>query len=159
MKEALVCYRGSPTSVANEKLARLLPVRWTPGNEQRYHVKMTDQGRDLHWLADVGWQADVDPLAQLPSLADAADAQRSKPLAIVLATGTRGTGDSSPVVVYQPYGAGRVVVIEGVAVALGVPPAAISETGASLSRALAQHAALAGYRRRSDARAKNEPAR
>jgi hypothetical protein len=110
---ALVCYRGSPTSVANEKLARLLPVRWTAGNESRYRVKMTDQGRDLHWLADVGWESDADPLAQLPALAESAAAERSKPLAIVLATGTQNSGASSPVVVYQPYGAGRVVVIEG----------------------------------------------
>lgn len=110
---ALVCYRGSPTSITNEKLSRLLPVRWTPGSEQRYRVKMTDQGRELHWLADVGWDADTDPLAQLPALADTSEARRSKPLAIVLATGMHGSGEPSPVVVYQPYGAGRVVVIEG----------------------------------------------
>ena len=110
---ALVCYRGSPTSVANEKLGKLLPVRWTPGNKSRYRMRMTDEGRDLHWLADVGRESDSDPLSQLPALAETAAAQRSKPLAIVLATGTHGSGESSPVVVYQPYGSGRVVVIEG----------------------------------------------
>jgi hypothetical protein len=111
---SLVCYRGSPTVQANERLARLLPVKWTPSPEARFHMKMTDQGRDLHWLADAGGAgAEGDSLPRLPTLATTALPERAKPLAVVLAKSVSGAGEESPAVVYQPYGAGRVVVVEG----------------------------------------------
>jgi hypothetical protein len=53
-------------------------------------------------------------LAALPTLASAAQVDRSKPLAVVLAHSVAPDGGAeSPAVVYQPYGTGRVVVIEG----------------------------------------------
>ena len=111
---ALVCYRGSPTAQANERLARLLPVRWTASPESRFHVKMTDQGRDLHWLGDAGGgSGEGESLPRLPTLASTAQPQRSKPLAVVLASSISPAGEGTPAVIYQPYGAGRVVVIEG----------------------------------------------
>jgi hypothetical protein len=111
---SLVCYRGSPTALANERLSKLLPVRWTASPESRFHVKMTEQGRDLHWLGnEPGVFGDVDSLPRLPSLATTSLPERSKPLAVVLARSIAAGGDGSPVVVYQPYGNGRVVVIEG----------------------------------------------
>jgi hypothetical protein len=35
---ALVCYRGSPTSQVNQRLAKLMPVQWTPTPETRFRV-------------------------------------------------------------------------------------------------------------------------
>ena len=111
---ALVCYRGSPTAQANERLAKLLPVKWTASPESRFHMKMTEQGRDLHWLGDtVGDFNGGDSLSRLPTLANSAISERSKPLAVVLAKSVSSAGEGSPAVVYQPYGTGRVVVIEG----------------------------------------------
>ncbi|HEX4796680.1 MAG TPA: hypothetical protein VH370_23005 [Humisphaera sp.] len=112
---SLVCYRGSPTSQNSERLARLLPVKWTSSPESRFRVQMTSQGHDLHWLTDLETGApDQDTLARMPTLAHAAQPQRSKPLAVVLASSlSAGSGEAAPAVVYQTYGAGRVVVIEG----------------------------------------------
>lgn len=111
---ALVCYRGSPTAQVNERLARLLPVRWTPSPETRFRVRMTEQGRDLHWMGDVAGSAvEGDSLQRMPTLVNAAMPERSKPLAVVLAKSVSSGGEGSPAVVYQPYGSGRVVVIEG----------------------------------------------
>ncbi len=111
---ALVCYRGSPTAQANERLARLLPVRWTASPETRFHVKMTDQGRDLHWLGEAAADfGEGDSLPRLPTLASTAQPERNKPLAIVLAKSVSPSGEGAPAVIYQPYGSGRVVVIEG----------------------------------------------
>src|SRR5262249_24600252 len=46
---SMVCYRGAPTAQVNQQLAKLLPVSWTRSSESRFRVKLTDQGRDLHW--------------------------------------------------------------------------------------------------------------
>jgi hypothetical protein len=113
---ALVCSRGAPTVQVNQRLAKLLPVKWTPSREERFRIRLTDDGRDLHWL---GEDAQSDGrLAGLPTLASSAQVDRSKPLAVVLATGVApggegGTSGGAPAVIYQPYGGGRVVVIEG----------------------------------------------
>jgi hypothetical protein len=113
---ALVCSRGAPTVQVNQRLAKLLPVKWTPGREERFRIRLTDDGRDLHWL---GEDAHSDGrLAGLPTLASSAQVDRSKPLAVVLATGVApggegASGGGAPAVIYQPYGGGRVVVIEG----------------------------------------------
>lgn len=110
---SLVCYRGSPTVAQSDSLQRLLPVRWSPTREERFHVQMTEQGREMHWLADNA-ASPGDSLLALPSLATAQHIDKAKPLATVLAVGVGGAGSQpSPAVVYQPYGTGRVVVIEG----------------------------------------------
>lgn len=133
---SLVCYRGSPTVQAHERLARLLPVRWTPSHEARFRMKLTPDGQNLQWFggAGPGGAAPGTPssspdapqavLASLPTLASRAQVDRAKPLAVVLATAVSQDGGSGaalasgapaeqPAVVYQPYGTGRVVVVEG----------------------------------------------
>ena len=109
---SLVCYRGAPTAQVNQGLARLLPVKWTPAHEGRFRVQLTDQGRDLHWFGGTGPAEDRELLG-LPTLATSAQVDRSKPLAVVLATSVAPGGTQNPAVVYQPYGSGRTVVIEG----------------------------------------------
>jgi hypothetical protein len=109
---SLVCYRGAPATQVNQKLSRLLPVKWQPSSETRFRVKLTDQGRDLHWWPAAGANENQ-LLAQLPALARTAQVDQSKPLAVVLATAVSPAGEKDPAVVYQPYGTGRVVVIEG----------------------------------------------
>lgn len=109
---ALVCYRGSPTSLVNEELRRLLPVRWTPSPESRFRVELTRQGRDMHWSLDAAG-GDETVTGRMPSLAAAALPESNTPLAVVLATATGPDGAGRPVVTYHQYGSGRVVVIEG----------------------------------------------
>jgi hypothetical protein len=110
---SLVCYRGAPTAQVNERLARLLPVKWTPGREMRFRMRLTDQGRDLQWLGGEG-VGDDEGLAGMPTLASTAQLDRSKPLAVVLASAVSPAGaQQSPAIIYQPYGSGRVAVIEG----------------------------------------------
>lgn len=109
---SLVCYRGEPVAQVNQRLARLLPVKWTPTHEERFRMRLTDQGRDLHWFGGSGNEED-NALAGLPTLASSAQVDRSKPLAVVLATSVTSGGGEAPAVVYQPYGTGRAVVIEG----------------------------------------------
>jgi hypothetical protein len=109
---ALVCSRGQPVSQVTQTLDRLLPVRWTNAAETRFRVDLTDQGRSLQWLPleqDPSGQA----LHRLPSLATKATIDQVKPLASILAAGTASGERSLPVVSYQPFGAGRVVVVEG----------------------------------------------
>jgi hypothetical protein len=140
---SLVCYRGSPTVQAHERLARLLPVRWTPSHEGRFRMKLTPDGQNLQWFGGAGpggataagaggaggGKASPDApqavLASLPTLASRAQVDRAKPLAVVLATAVSpdgaegapaaapGAPAEQPAVVYQPYGTGRVVVVEG----------------------------------------------
>ncbi|MFI5378465.1 MAG: hypothetical protein ACHRHE_04145 [Tepidisphaerales bacterium] len=104
---ALVCSRGSPTAQISQKLARLMPVRWTPARESHAHISLTPQGRDLQWLPG------SEPMAALPPLARSASVDTSKPLTVVLATVAGDSGKNEPAVVYQPYGTGRVIVVEG----------------------------------------------
>jgi hypothetical protein len=111
---ALVCSRGQPTSQVNQRLGQLLPVRWVPANEARFRVHLTERGRDLRWFPQVGRESSGAALAQLPPLASSSRAEHPKPLAVVLATArAAGSEVEDPVVSYQPYGTGRVVVIEG----------------------------------------------
>lgn len=111
---SLVCYRGSPTAQVSQKLAKLMPVKWTTSSEKRFRVKLTDQGRDLRLSPGTDQPAD-EALAQLPTLASNLQVNQSKPLAVVLATavGSVAGTEDAPAVVYQPYGTGKVVVIEG----------------------------------------------
>lgn len=111
---ALVCSRGQPAPQVNQRLAQLLPVRWTPVRESRFRIQLTERGRDLRWFPELGREASGASLAQLPTLASATRAEQPKPLAVVLATARGQEAEAeSPVVTYQPYGSGRVVVLEG----------------------------------------------
>ncbi len=109
---SLVCFRGPPAAQINQRLGELMPVRWTPTAESRFHLQLTGVGQALRWLST---SSDAkDDLAGLPSLAATARAEAPKALAVVLATGMAGsTGQASPVMSYQPVGNGRVVVVEG----------------------------------------------
>lgn len=111
---ALVCYRGAPTSQTMERLQRLLPVRWSPVAESRFHMTLTERGEDLQWLTSADEPAGNTLLDRLPSLSAAVKIDRVNPLAVVLATSAdEPGGGAQPVLAYQPYGSGRVVVIEG----------------------------------------------
>ena len=109
---ALVCYRGQPMAQVNERLEKLLPVNWRNSRESRFRMTLTDRGRDLRWM-ELRGAGSGDALPFLPTLATTATAEDPKPLATVLATVSGGGGDESPVVTYQPYGGGKVVVVEG----------------------------------------------
>jgi hypothetical protein len=109
---SLVCFRGSPSSQIGQRLGDLMPLRWTPTAETRFHMQLTGAGQALRWLP--AGADGVDPLADLPSLATVARPESAKALAVVLATGASGAGgEAAPVISYQPVGNGRVVAIEG----------------------------------------------
>jgi hypothetical protein len=109
---ALVCYRGQPMAQVNERLEKMLPVQWRTTRESRFRMSLTDRGRDLRWFEPQG-QSSGEALPYLPTLATASSVEEPKPLATVLATVSGDSGEESPVVTYQPYGGGRVVVVEG----------------------------------------------
>jgi hypothetical protein len=106
---SLVCFRGSPVAVLNQQLAAMMPVRWSAGQESRFHPRLTDRGLTADWLSSSG--ADRESLSRLPSLAMRAQPGRPSPLSVVLAES--GEQNGPPVVTYQPYGTGRVVTVEG----------------------------------------------
>jgi hypothetical protein len=111
---SLVCYRGQPAAQVDQRLAQLLPVRWAPAREARFHPSLTERGRTLHWFPSPEREPAAGPFGDLPTLATAARAAQPKPPAVVLATsGARLAEPENPVVTYQPYGTGRVVVLEG----------------------------------------------
>jgi hypothetical protein len=107
---SLVCYRGSPVARANQELAKMLPVRWTPARESRFRLRLTERGQETDWLASARI-GDDGAFEKLPSLATVSSSENPKPLAVVLATSERESGQA--LVTYQPYGTGRVVAIEG----------------------------------------------
>src|SRR5439155_8948943 len=107
---SLVCYCGQPTAQINERLSQLMPVRWAPVREARFHMAPTERGRDARWLPS----GLTDPSVVLPTLSTASRAEPSKPLTVVLAAARSGReAGEEPAVTYQQYGSGRVVVIEG----------------------------------------------
>ena len=106
---SLVCFRGSPTTQINERLAQLLPVRFEPSQEVRFRLQMTPTGQALRWLS--GYLDAEEALSGMPPLTTVTTPGTLRPLAVVLAT-TDG-GQSMPVITYQPVGNGRVVVVEG----------------------------------------------
>jgi hypothetical protein len=109
---SLVCARGAPTSRVNQRLAAMLPVQYASGSETQFEVALTEEGRDLAWLTppDAG---SSDAFVGLPALSSQTRTTRLKPAAVVLATTRSPAGAASPAIVFQPYGSGRVVVIEG----------------------------------------------
>jgi hypothetical protein len=108
----LVCYRGQPTTQISERLDKMLPVEWQAGRESRFRVTLTDRGRDLRWFEPHGGSS-ADALPYLPALATSSSAEEPKALATVLAAVPSKDGHEVPVVTYQPYGGGKVVVVEG----------------------------------------------
>lgn len=110
---SLVCFRGAPAPQIAQGLNPLLPVRWTPARESRFHMQLTDRGKQLRWFTG-GDDAQVSSvLADLPTLATGTQPGRLKPLAVVLAEAFESGGSSQPVIIYQPFGSGRTVVVEG----------------------------------------------
>ena len=123
---SLVCFRGPPEAQLSQRLAQMMPVRWTPSHAARFHLKLTADGESMHWLGDPSvsdakngnsssdTSRDSDPLAGMPTLASVAQPSAAQPQAIVWATGQLGDGNAeTPVVTALPYGTGRVVVVEG----------------------------------------------
>ena len=110
---ALVCYRGQPMAQVNERLERLLPVQWKVSRESRFRMTLTDRGRDLRWFDSQPTRGADEVLTHLPALATSSVAEQPKPLATVLATVAGDASEVIPIVTYQPYGGGRVVVVEG----------------------------------------------
>lgn len=108
---SLVCFRGPPAAQINQRLGELMPMRWTAASESRFHVQLTNAGQSLHWLPLT--PSGENQLSDLPSLATSVRPEAAKALAIVLATGAAGNSAAGPVMVYQPVGNGRVVVVEG----------------------------------------------
>ncbi|MHC4398162.1 MAG: hypothetical protein ACYTG0_00610 [Planctomycetota bacterium] len=108
---SLVCFRGPPSSQINQRLDRLMPVRWTPSRESRFRVQLTSSGRSLRWFPSAG-DGPAD-LAHLPSLAKVAQ-PRAREQAETLAASDSGSGpEGDPVVTSLRVGMGRVVVVEG----------------------------------------------
>ena len=105
---SLVCARGTPQSTLSEKLGRMLPVKWSRGAERRFRAQVTEESQSEGWLT----AEDSDPLASMPSLVTSAAPETRGGLPRVLATSDDGP-NSIPIVTYQPYGAGRTVVVEG----------------------------------------------
>ena len=134
---SLVCARGTPQSTLSEKLGRMLPVKWTRGTERRFRAQVTSESESEGWIrAD-----ESDPLSSMPSLVTAAAPETRGGLPRVLATSDDGE-NSIPIVTYQPYGAGRTVVVEGAGMwrwALMAPEfAAAEETYSSVWNGLLQ---------------------
>lgn len=109
---SLVCYRGPPTSQITSRLGELMPVRWSRQTESRFQVQMTSAGQSLRWFSEAEKEASI---AKMPSLARSALPEQPKPLAVVLAAAasSSSSGEQPPVITFQPFGGGRVVVVEG----------------------------------------------
>lgn len=126
---SLVCFRGPPEAQLSQRLAQMMPVRWTPSHATRFHLKLTPDGESMHWLREPPADSSSnrssangsattaqngDPLAGMPELASVEEPTSTQPQAIVWATGELGDGKAdTPVVTALPYGTGRVVVVEG----------------------------------------------
>ena len=103
---ALVCARGRPLPIVPERLDAVLPVRWKSGVETRFRVRLTPEAEFMGWFPEAA--------ALLPSLATGAQVDVVKPLATVVARADgQGTADGMAAVTHQPFGSGRVIVLEG----------------------------------------------
>jgi hypothetical protein len=113
---ALVCSRGAPTSPSDsnvqQKLATLLPVRWSDQTEFRARGKLTGFGSSTSLVPSA--ETVGDPLVRLPSLALGQRPKLGVGLPQVLVqSATDASGESVPLVSHQPYGSGQTVVVEG----------------------------------------------
>lgn len=110
----LVCSRGAPSSTIAQRLADIMPVRWTKGAESRFRGKLSDYGSDQIVLDPSGTEAD--PLEGMPSLETNTVSNVKPGLPQILMESRESLGDSTgvvPVITYQPYGMGQTIVVEG----------------------------------------------
>lgn len=109
----LLCSRGAPTDQIASKLAEILPVRWSPTSESRFRAKLTQQGIDSS-VFDPLLTEGGDPLGSLPSLAmDQMPKQRPGLPQVLMQSAVDESGINTPIVTYQPFGAGQTIVVEG----------------------------------------------
>lgn len=110
----VLCARGAPTNEIMTRLAEILPVRWSPGDEARFRTQVTPHGLDAAVFEPL-MRDGGDPLAALPSLATntVPTARAGLPQVLVHSSSTDGTGQAIPVVTYQSYGRGQTIVVEG----------------------------------------------
>lgn len=110
---AIVFFRGSPTAQVGERLAKLLPVQSITGRERRFRMQLTDAGRSTSWLETTGTTAFHDALPRLPELVTDVQSRAAKPAAVILAAMEANSNTDDAAFVYQPYGMGRVVMLDG----------------------------------------------
>ena len=106
---SLVCARGRPTPEDSAALARLMPVRWDATTPDRFHLQLTGEGRALRLVPD----ALEATLAEADGPSTSERVVATSELAAVIARASGGALDGMPVIAAQPYGAGRVVSVEG----------------------------------------------
>ncbi len=110
----LVCSRGAPSSTMAQRLADIMPVRWTKGSESRFRGKLSDYGSDQIVLDSANLESD--PLEGMPSLETNTVSTVRPGLPQILMESRDSEGDSAgvvPVITYQPYGMGQTIVVEG----------------------------------------------
>jgi hypothetical protein len=110
----LVCSRGAPSSTMAQRLADIMPVRWTKGSESRFRGKLSDYGSDQIVLDSANLESD--PLEGMPSLETNTVSTVRPGLPQILVESRDSEGDSAgvvPVITYQPYGMGQTIVVEG----------------------------------------------
>ena len=124
----LVCARGRPVGAraSQEDLLALLPLQWGLDEERRFRMDLTERGRMTTLFASTrkgpagkpaGAVPEEDPrviLRQLSSLVTATRVEKERALAVVLARAQAGGPLAEmAALTYHPYGAGRVVIVEG----------------------------------------------
>ncbi len=110
----LVCSRGAPSSTMAQRLADIMPVRWTKGTESRFRGKLSDYGSDQIVLDSSNLEAD--PLEGMPSLETNTVSTLRPGLPQILMESRDAEGGTAgvvPVITYQPYGMGQTIVVEG----------------------------------------------
>jgi hypothetical protein len=109
----LMCARGAPANEVVSKLAEILPIRWTAAAEARFRTTVSRYGYDAA-VFDPLMPDGSDPLKELPSLSSSGTPKTRVGLPQVLVQSTTdGSGETIPVVTYQPYGRGQTIVVEG----------------------------------------------
>jgi hypothetical protein len=97
-----------------QRLADIMPVRWTKGSESRFRGKLSDYGSDQIVLDSANLESD--PLEGMPSLETNTVSTVRPGLPQILMESRDSEGDSAgvvPVITYQPYGMGQTIVVEG----------------------------------------------
>lgn len=110
----LVCSRGAPSNNMAQRLADIMPVRWTKGSESRFRGKLSDYSSDQIVLDSVS--SESDPLDGMPSLETNTVSTVRPGLPQILMESRDGEGDSAgavPIITSQPYGMGQTIVVEG----------------------------------------------
>lgn len=108
----LICSRGAPTSTMAQRLADIMPVRWTKGSESRFRGKLSDYGSDQIVLDSAS--SESDPLGGMPSLETNTVSTVRPGLPQILMESQEGdSAGAVPVITSQPYGMGQTIVVEG----------------------------------------------